>query len=100
MKQEEKILTREVVKELGLDKVEVITSDMLEPRRLLADCSPNTQRIASATLLLPQPFGPTIAVIPSVKSIGVLSANDLNPTNSIFLKFTSLSCLFVYFLFF
>ena len=30
MKQEEKILTREVVKELGLDKVEVITSDMLE----------------------------------------------------------------------
>ena len=30
MKQEEKILTREVVKELGLDKLEVITSDMLD----------------------------------------------------------------------
>ena len=30
MKQEEKILTREIVLELGLDKVEVITSDMLK----------------------------------------------------------------------
>ena len=30
MKQKEKVLTREVVKELGLDKVDVITSDMLE----------------------------------------------------------------------
>ena len=30
MEQEEKILTREIVKELGLDKVDVITSDMLE----------------------------------------------------------------------
>ena len=30
MKQEEKILTYKLVKELGLDKLEVITSDMLE----------------------------------------------------------------------
>ena len=30
MKQEEKVLTREVVKELGLNKLEIITSDMLE----------------------------------------------------------------------
>ena len=30
MKQEEKVLTREIVEELGLDKLDVITSDMLE----------------------------------------------------------------------
>ena len=30
MKQEEKVLTRKLVEELGLDKLEVITSDMLE----------------------------------------------------------------------
>ena len=30
MEKEEKVLTREIVKELGLDKLEVITSDMLE----------------------------------------------------------------------
>ena len=30
MKQEEKVLTEELVKELGLDKLEVITSDMLD----------------------------------------------------------------------
>ena len=30
MEQEEKVLTREVVEELGLNKLDVITSDMLE----------------------------------------------------------------------
>ena len=30
MKQEEKVLTRDVVMDLGLDKVDVITSDMIE----------------------------------------------------------------------
>ena len=34
------------------------------PRRLLALCSPSTQVMASATLLLPQPLGPTMAVTP------------------------------------
>jgi hypothetical protein len=34
-----------------------MTSCILPPRSALALCSPRTQRIASAILLLPQPFG-------------------------------------------
>jgi hypothetical protein len=64
-----------------------ITSSMARPRRCLADCSPMTQRIASTTLDLPQPFGPTIEVIGSGKLMTVLSTNDLNPQMSIFLIF-------------
>ena len=60
---------------------------MLVPRKSLLLCSPSTQRIASATLLFPHPFGPTIAVIPPTKSTTVLSAKDLNPCNSIRFKF-------------
>ena len=41
-----------------------MTSAMPEPRSALADCSPKTQRNASDTFDLPQPFGPTIAVTP------------------------------------
>ena len=41
-----------------------MTSSIFSPRRLFALCSPMTQVSASATLLLPQPFGPTIAVTP------------------------------------
>ena len=41
-----------------------ITSVIFSPRIDLTDCSPKTQRIASAILDLPQPFGPTIPVIP------------------------------------
>src|SRR5262249_59091296 len=37
---------------------------------------------ASTTLLLPDPFGPTMPVMPGAKSNRVLSANDLNPTSS------------------
>ena len=44
---------------------EKITSFMRPPRKLLADCSPITQRIASITLDLPLPFGPTTAVTPA-----------------------------------
>ena len=35
-----------------------ITSSMRDPRRVLADCSPSTQEMASAIFDLPQPFGP------------------------------------------
>jgi hypothetical protein len=35
--------------------------------------------MASTTLDLPQPFGPTIAVTPSEKSRTTLSRNDLKP---------------------
>ena len=41
-----------------------ITSSMRAPRRLLADCSPSTQLMASLMLLLPQPLGPTMAAMP------------------------------------
>ena len=59
-----------------------ITSSIERPRSWRADCSPRTQRIASATLDLPQPFGPTTPVTPSSKATTVLSMNDLNPTMS------------------
>ena len=39
-----------------------MTSSIRSPRRLFALCSPITQVMASATLLLPQPLGPTMAV--------------------------------------
>src|SRR4051812_3412867 len=51
-------------------------------RRLLADISPKAQRTASEILDLPQPLGPTTAVIPGSNSTRVLSAKDLNPTIS------------------
>ena len=38
-------------------------------------------------LLLPQPFGPTIAVIPGSSRTTVLSANDLKPISSSCLKY-------------
>src|SRR5438445_93404 len=57
-----------------------ITSAISPPRNALADFSPSTQRMASATLDLPQPFGPTMAVIPGWKFSEVLSANDLKPS--------------------
>src|SRR5713226_4892361 len=53
------------------------------PRRCFTLCSPRTHEIASATLLLPQPFGPTTAVMPSpVKMRSVWSAKDLKPVIS------------------
>ena len=64
---------------LRLPLPEKITSSILLPRRYLALCSPNTQRMASEILLLPEPFGPTTAVIPLSKVNSVLSAKDLKP---------------------
>ena len=61
-----------------------ITPSILSVRRIFALCSPTTQLIASAMLLLPQPFGPTIAVVPSSKISSVRSQKDLNPTRSNF----------------
>src|SRR5260221_2897079 len=56
---------------------------MSAPRRCFTLCSPRTQAIASATLLLQQPFGPTTAVMPSpVKMRSVWSAKDLKPVIS------------------
>ena len=62
---------------------ENMTSIICVPRICFADCSPSTQRMASATLLLPQPLGPTMQVTPSERVISVGSAKDLNPTSFI-----------------
>ena len=60
-----------------------ITSSMRVPRRLLADCSPSTQLMASLMLDLPQPLGPTMAAMPSpLKRSSVRSQKDLNPCSS------------------
>ena len=64
-----------------------ITSAISSPRRALAEVSPSTQRMASTTLLLPQPFGPTMPVTPVANSKWVLSAKDLNPNRSRLLRY-------------
>src|ERR1022692_1084364 len=60
-----------------------ITSSMRAPRRLLADCSPSTQLMASLRFDLPQPLGPTIAAMPPpLKRSSVRSQKDLKPCSS------------------
>src|SRR5665213_1368001 len=56
-----------------------MTSCIFPPRSAFALCSPRTQRIESAMLDLPHPFGPTTAVTPGSKRRVVGSANDLKP---------------------
>ena len=55
-----------------------MTSSALRERSA-RPCSPSAQRSASARLLLPEPFGPTTALIPPPNSTFVRSANDLKP---------------------
>src|SRR5687767_2253720 len=59
-----------------------MTSSIFSPRRLFALCSPITHVSASATLLLPHPLGPTIAVTPRSKESSERSENDLKPAIS------------------
>src|SRR5690606_38792117 len=56
-----------------------IIFSIFSERKVFVLCSPNTHRIASTTLDLPQPLGPTIAVTPSLKFIVILSPKLLNP---------------------
>ena len=42
-------------------------------------CAPSTHAMASTTLDLPEPFGPTTTVTPGSSSIAVVSAKDLKP---------------------
>src|SRR5512142_131479 len=56
-----------------------MTSSILPPRNDFAPCSPSTQAIASTTLDLPEPFGPTTQVIPGSKRRVVEDAKDLKP---------------------
>src|SRR4030067_1556965 len=56
-----------------------ITWSIRSPRKTVGLCSPNTQRIASTRLVLPQPVGPTMAETPALKtSLGFLG-KDLKP---------------------
>ena len=63
-----------------------MTSVIESPRRRLAELSPMTQRTASITLDLPQPFGPTTPTRLLGKVIVVGSTNDLKPESFILLK--------------
>src|SRR3990172_10362742 len=63
-----------------------ITSSIEFPRRDFTRCSPRTHEIASATLLLPLPFGPTITLIPRSKINWLLFAKDLKPLRVMFFK--------------
>src|SRR6266849_3777464 len=55
-------------------------------------CSPSTQEMASTTLDLPQPFGPTMHVVPDPLNVTtVRSQNDLKPTISTFRSFSKMS---------
>src|SRR5690349_11769587 len=59
------------------DPAKITSSDFR--LRSARPCSPSDQRRASARLLLPDPFGPTTALIPGPNSTTVRSANDLKP---------------------
>ena len=73
------IVTRAMPTGLRPALPEKMTSSIFAPRSVFALCSPSTQRIASTTLLLPLPFGPTMAVTPGEKEKYTLSAKDLKP---------------------
>src|ERR1700688_3333036 len=61
-------------------------SSTLLPRSRVGACSPRTHRIASTTLDLPHPLGPTTAVVPGEKPIVVGSRNDMKASNSTLLR--------------
>src|SRR3954447_21553385 len=56
-----------------------MTSSIFPPRSDFAPCSPMTQARASTTLDLPEPLGPTTAVMPGSKRKVVADAKDLKP---------------------
>src|SRR5208283_521340 len=67
-------------------------SDMRSARRVLWLCSPSTQLMASTTLDFPQPFGPTMQVLPIPLNVTtVRSQKDLKPTISTFRSLNKVS---------
>src|SRR5712692_7944514 len=67
-------------------------SAMRSARSDLWLCSPRTQEMASTTLDLPQPFGPTMQVVPDPLNVTtVRSQNDLKPRISTFRSFSKMS---------
>src|SRR4051812_5892332 len=67
-----------------------MTSSIFPPRRALAPCSPRTQAMASTTLDLPEPFGPTTQVMPGSSRSVVAEAKDLKPFTVRLLRCTDL----------
>src|SRR5436190_8732645 len=65
-----------------------MTSSIFPPRNDLAPCSPITQARASTTLDLPDPLGPTTAVMPGSKRRVVGAAKDLKPFSVRLLRYT------------
>src|SRR6056297_607213 len=63
-----------------------MTSVMESPRRRLAELSPITQRTASITFDLPQPFGPTTPTRLLGNEMVVESTKDLKPDSLILLS--------------
>src|SRR3978361_443290 len=66
-----------------------MTSSILPPRSDFAPCSPITQARASTTLLLPEPLGPTMQVMPGSSGRVGAEANDLKPRNVRLLRCTA-----------
>src|ERR1041384_86681 len=67
-----------------------MTSSILPPRSAFAPCSPSTQAMASTTLDLPDPLGPTTQVIPGSSRSVVAEAKDLKPFTVRLLRCTDL----------
>src|SRR3954447_22798891 len=67
-----------------------MTSSIFPPRSAFAPCSPSTQLIASTTLDLPDPFGPTTQVMPGSRRSVVAEAKDLKPFSVRLLRCTGL----------
>jgi hypothetical protein len=63
-----------------------MTSAIDSPRRVLAELSPSTQRMASMTLDLPQPFGPTIPIRLLGNEMTVGSTKVLKPASLILFR--------------
>lgn len=66
-----------------------MTSSILPPRRSFAPWVPMTQRSASRTFDLPEPFGPTTQVMPGSKRNVVAEAKDLKPLSVRLFRCTS-----------
>src|SRR3954451_13669865 len=65
-----------------------MTSSILPPRSDLAPCSPITQARASTTFDLPDPFGPTMQVMPGSSWSVVAEAKDLKPRTVRLFRYT------------
>src|SRR5512136_457302 len=78
-----KITVADAIPDLGrFSEPENIMSSVFFARNKPNDCSPKTQRKASAILDFPDPFGPTMAVIPSENRNSFREANVLYPCSS------------------